>query len=78
VRRVNEVFAARKPRQLFILQGLPGIGPERAGRLLAHFGSVANFTKASAEELAAIDGIGESTAAKIRWVVEEKPAPLES
>ncbi len=46
--------------------------------MLAHFGSVANVTKASADELAAIDGIGESTAAKIRWVAEEKPAPLES
>ncbi len=68
----------RRARQLFILQGLPGIGPERAERLLAHFGSVANVTKASADELAAIDGIGESTAAKIRWAVEEKPAALES
>jgi len=61
----------RRARQLFILQGLPGVGPDRAERLLDHFGSIKNVANASAEELAAIDGIGESISAKIRWAVEE-------
>lgn len=61
----------RRARQLFVLQGLPGIGPGRAEKLLDGLGSVQRVAAASAEELAAIDGIGETTAAKIRWVVEE-------
>jgi len=64
----------KRARQLFVLQGLPGIGPERAERLLDHFGSVENVAKASADALSAIDGIGESTAARMRWVLEDSPA----
>jgi ERCC4-type nuclease len=63
----------RRARQLFILQGLPGIGPERAARLLDRFGSVAAIAAAAATDLAAVDGIGESTAARMRWALEEKP-----
>lgn len=61
----------KRARQLFILQGLPGIGPGRAVRLLDHFGSVRGVALASAEELAMIDGIGETTAEKIGWALEE-------
>jgi DNA excision repair protein ERCC-4 len=64
----------KRARQLFILQGLPGVGPDRAAQLLAHFGSVQAVTNASLEDLSAVDGIGESTAAKIRWAVEEPPS----
>lgn len=64
----------KRARQMFILQGLPGIGPERAERLLDHFGSVENVANASAEDLAAIDGFGPSIAEKVRWAVEEPPA----
>ena len=68
----------KRARQLFVLQGLPGVGPERAQRLLEHFGSVEGVAMASAEELAVIDGIGGSTAGKIRWAVEEAPDGLET
>jgi ERCC4-type nuclease len=61
----------KRARQLFLLQGLPGIGPERAARLLERFGSVQAVITASADELAAVDGIGERTAAKMRWAVQE-------
>lgn len=64
----------KRARQLFVLQGLPGIGPERAARLLMHFGSVENVAKASVQQLAAVDGIAETTAEKIRWTLEEPPA----
>lgn len=57
--------------QLHILQGLPGIGPERASRLLDRFGSVAAAINAPADELQAIRGIGARGAAKLRWAIEE-------
>ena len=68
----------KRARQLFLLQGQPGVGPGRAGKLLEHFGSVENIARASVEELTAIDGIGESVAAKIRWAVKEDSGRLES
>ena len=70
---------ARRPKkkqraQLHMLQGLPGIGPERARQLLATFGSVEAVLTASADQLIAVNGIGAATAAAIRWVVSEQPA----
>jgi ERCC4-type nuclease len=64
----------KRARQLFLLQGLPGVGPERAARLLDRFGSVEAVVTASADALAAVDGIGEKTAAKMRWAVQEPVA----
>jgi len=62
----------KRKRQLFILQGLPGVGPERAERLLAMFGSVEAVISASSSELQSVDGIGKSIADKIRWAVSEQ------
>lgn len=61
----------RRARQLFILQGLPGIGPRRASQLLARFGSIERVVTASVEELCGMSGIGKQTAEKIRWAVKE-------
>jgi ERCC4-type nuclease len=61
-----------RKRKLFILQGLPGVGPERAERLLAKFGSVEAAISASSSQLQSVDGIGKSIADKIRWVVSER------
>jgi ERCC4-type nuclease len=61
--------------QLFILQGLPGIGPERADRLLDRFGSVEAAISASSNELQSVDGIGQSIADKIKWAVSEEMKP---
>lgn len=63
----------KRARQLFILQGLPRIGPERARRLLAHFGNVESVVKASPEELCAVSGIGKRIAERLRWSVEQPP-----
>jgi ERCC4-type nuclease len=68
----------KRARQLFVLQGLPGVGPERAARLLERFGSVQAVAVASSDELATVDGIAETTAARIRWAVEESPGPYGS
>ena len=65
----------RKHRiQLQILQGLPGIGPERAGQLLESFGSVEAVMRASLDQLEQIEGIGSKTAQGIREVLQESAA----
>jgi len=66
----------RRPRgkyrvQSRVLQGLPGVGPERAKRLLERFGSLEAVVAASADDLASVQGIGASTAQAIRWAVED-------
>lgn len=59
----------RRNRQLFILQGLPGIGPARAERLLETFGSIENVFHADVETLSRVVGIGRKTAEAIRELV---------
>ncbi len=60
----------KRARQMFILQGLPGIGPSRAQWLLDRFGSVKAVATAAPTELAAIEGIGQRTASRIRWALD--------
>jgi ERCC4-type nuclease len=64
----------KRQAQLFVLQGLPGIGPRRAAQLLDAFGSVQAVLSATAEDLANVPGIGQHTAEEIRWVVSEGKA----
>lgn len=52
---------------------LPGIGPERARRLLKRFGSLERCLTASAKELAAVRGVGRGTAEQIREYVTAEP-----
>jgi len=59
-----------KSRQLFILQGLPKIGPTVAKRLLEHFRSVSKAINATVEDLLQVEGIGRITAEKIREVLD--------
>ncbi|WP_276321974.1 ERCC4 domain-containing protein [Nitrosococcus wardiae] len=61
----------KRRTQLTLLQGLPGIGPERARQLLAHFGSVEAILNAQLEELMTVPGIGKGVARDIRWAVNE-------
>ena len=69
----------RKPkrlasRRLFVLQGLPGVGPAIARRLLHQFGSVEGAMTADEAALTAVRGLGRRKAARIREVAGE-PAP---
>ena len=57
-------------RQLYVLQGFPGIGPHLAKRLLNHFGSVAAVLAASSETLKGVKGVGGVTAETIREVLD--------
>jgi len=64
-----------RKRQLFVLQSLPGIGPDRAARLLDFFGSLEAVFSADAEDLCAVTGIGTSTAATIRRLMQARTEP---
>lgn len=68
----------KRKKQLFILQGLPGIGSERAGRLLDKFGSVEAVISADSDELQSVYGIGKNVADKIKWAVSEEVKPYGS
>jgi DNA excision repair protein ERCC-4 len=59
-----------KSQQLYILQGLPKVGPKIAKRLLAHFKSISKVMSASAQDLSKIDGMGKISAEKIREVLD--------
>lgn len=59
----------RRTRQLYVLQGLPGIGKKRAAALLEHFGSIEAVVCASEDELAEVDGIGLPIAQAMRSLV---------
>jgi len=73
----------RRPRgkarvQSRILQGLPGVGPERAKRLLDRFGTIEAVIAAPADALASVPGIGKGTAEAIRWAVQETAGPYDA
>jgi DNA excision repair protein ERCC-4 len=64
----------RKPkrltsRKLYMLQGLPGVGPALAHRLLLEFGSVERVVTAVEMELTRVRGVGRQKAARIRELV---------
>lgn len=54
-----------KARQTSRLEDLEGIGPKRRAKLLSHFGGLKQLSNASAEDIAKVDGISASLAAKI-------------
>jgi ERCC4-type nuclease len=55
-------------QQSYLLQAIPEIGPLKAQRLLANFGSPFGVASATIEDLQTVDGIGASAAAKIHQV----------
>lgn len=59
-------FASRK---LYVLQGLPGVGPALANRLLRQFGSVEGVMTAAESMLVQVRGIGPQKARQIRKLV---------
>jgi len=59
-------------KQLYILQGLSGVGHERALRLMQKFKSVEVVMLASCERLRTVEGIGAKFADSIRWAINEK------
>ncbi|WP_046003623.1 ERCC4 domain-containing protein [Pseudoalteromonas rubra] len=76
-RRLNSDVLPRKGfrpktymrKQLYLLQGLPNVGPKLAKRLLHHFGSIEAVFNATQSQLMAVDGIGADTAKAIRTIL---------
>jgi ERCC4-type nuclease len=63
-----------KPKQLqfmrrYLVEGLPGVGPETAAKLLAHFQTPKRLFEASATELSAVKGVGPKTVSKLIEVI---------
>jgi ERCC4-type nuclease len=59
----------RRTQQVQLLATLPGVGPDRAYRLIDHFGTVQACINATALDLEKVSGIGPKTAAAIRDLV---------
>lgn len=72
---------ARKPattleqQARYVVESLPGIGPQLAQALLTHFGSARRVMAASAEELLQVPGIGKARARRIRQVLDPEVPP---
>ncbi len=65
----------RERRVVFsALDEIAGVGERRKRALIRHFGSVRTIRDASAEEIAAVDGIGPKVADRIHRYLQEHPA----
>ena len=64
---IRRGYKPKKPKnqQLYLLQGLPEIGPALAYRLLLHFGSVKKIMRATEKQLLKVEGVGKTKALKI-------------
>ena len=58
-------------KQEYLVSGLPGISVTRARLLLKHFKTPTAVFSATAEELAAVEGLGPVTAKNIRAILDE-------
>ncbi|MGB9577060.1 MAG: ERCC4 domain-containing protein [Candidatus Micrarchaeia archaeon] len=72
--RVAKKASSLEELQRFVVEGLPGVGPVAAKRLLEHFGSVQGVFEADEDELQEVEGIGEEKAKEIRRVVSSRYA----
>ena len=59
---------------MYILQGLPQVGPKLANRLIKHFNSVAKVMNAPAQVLVQVDGTNEAKEARKAKEKAEKEA----
>lgn len=57
-RRQGKNLSMQQLVMVNILQGIPGVGPEKAGKLLQAFGSLRNLFNADREALEKVSGIG--------------------
>jgi DNA excision repair protein ERCC-4 len=56
--------------QLYVVESFPGIGAKTAERILEKFGSLEAFFNASLAELAAVEGVGEAKATRIKELLK--------
>jgi ERCC4-type nuclease len=58
---------------LFLVEGLPGVGPEMARKLISHFGTPAKVFAADANDLRQVKGVGPKTIAAIHDALNSAP-----
>jgi excinuclease ABC subunit C len=61
-----------------MLEEIPGVGAHLSRRLLRHFGDMESVSKADAEEIANVPGIGRAAAEKIHRYFRSGDGPQES
>jgi ERCC4-type nuclease len=61
---------------LYLIEGLPGVGPTMARKLLGHFGSPAKVFAATAVELRGVKGVGPKTISGILAALSTAPTAL--
>ena len=69
LKRMGRLPKRIQTRKLYFLQGLPGVGPRMAQRMLEHFGSIEKVITASEQELIYVKGIGKKKASVVREIV---------
>lgn len=69
LKRTGEKSKCIQTQKLYFLQGLPGIGPGIAKRMLEYFGSIEKVINANEYELSCIKGIGKKKASSIRKII---------
>lgn len=71
--RFGKKGATLEQKQQYLIEGLPGIGPTQAKRLLKHFKTPELIFEADEEDLAQVQGIGSEKAKEIRKTISQKP-----
>ena len=65
IRRTGKKPRKVQKQQHYFVQSLPGVGPELAQRLLAHFNSIKQIVLADISSLEKVEGIGKTKAVKL-------------
>ncbi len=71
--KIRKKFRRRRRIQSEMLQSIPGLGPDKADAILAHFGDFQEITSADLNALIQISGIGPVTATRVLWALGIQP-----
>jgi len=65
IRKSSKRPKKKQNPQHYFIQGIPGIGPTQAHKLLKHFNTIENIIRADVGALTEVEGIGEKKAEKL-------------
>jgi excinuclease ABC subunit C len=68
----------RKTLRRSSLEDIPGIGPKKAKILLSHYGGIARIREADADAIAALPGLSDTDAARIRAYFDKQEGNKQS